>query len=330
MSLELDLRTAEREVFRRENAFFVPRDTKLPPICIRCGETSTESVSRLFSWHKPGFYWLILLGVLVYVIAAVFVRKSAKIGVPLCAVHFGKRKRLRNTAALVLILSPVVGIQSGAYLTDPVSIWGIVLALLMGLAGIIPFLTSTWSMLRPRYIDEEWAKFEGASESFLAHLSDAQTQNQTGVAASVPARSDKGWVWPIVFIVLGIGSWVLGDKPGDDYNAFFVIVGWLFLVLAVGARKSDAFAGWLPYGTKNSARRPDFGKVYRVGAWITGTLAFLISWIYAVVSYGFFLGVGLGWIPSLVIAVVTGLLWPVVAVVGLAVLIFILYAVNKP
>lgn len=64
-------------------------------------------------------------------------------------------------------------------------------------------------------------------------------------------------------------------------------------------------------------------ETYQVGAWITGVIAFLAAWLYAVTAYGWFLGLGLGWIPAAFIGVVAGFLWPLIAlaVAGLAILL---------
>jgi hypothetical protein len=72
----------------------------------------------------------------------------------------------------------------------------------------------------------------------------------------------------------------------------------------------------------------DWGAVYRVGGLITAALVFIACWAYAVLSWGFLLGVGLGWIPSLFIAVIAGFIWPLLAlalVVGIGVIAFLLY-----
>ena len=54
---------------------------------------------------------------------------------------------------------------------------------------------------------------------------------------------------------------------------------------------------------------------YWVGVLITAIITFISCWIYAIVSYGFLLGVGLGWFPSLIVAFIAGLLWPLIAAV---------------
>lgn len=64
--------------------------------------------------------------------------------------------------------------------------------------------------------------------------------------------------------------------------------------------------------------------IYSVGAWITGVLTFIACWLYAIATYGFLLGVGLGWLPSAIVAVIAAYLWPLllIVVIVIAVLIF--------
>lgn len=57
-------------------------------------------------------------------------------------------------------------------------------------------------------------------------------------------------------------------------------------------------------------------------------ITFIACWIYAFLEYGFLLGVGLGWFPSLLVALVAGgltiFLWglvPVAVVVGVAIVV---------
>ena len=63
--------------------------------------------------------------------------------------------------------------------------------------------------------------------------------------------------------------------------------------------------------------------MYRVGAAIIGGVAFLGSWGYAVARYGWFLGLGLGWLPAAVIGAVVGLLWPLVALAALVLFLYL-------
>ena len=68
---------------------------------------------------------------------------------------------------------------------------------------------------------------------------------------------------------------------------------------------------------------------YAVGG-IVGVLTFFGCWAYAVATYGWFLGLAFGWIPSAIIAAIAGFLagifWPLL-LIGLALLV--LLAINK-
>ena len=53
--------------------------------------------------------------------------------------------------------------------------------------------------------------------------------------------------------------------------------------------------------------------VYSTGFRICTPIIFILSWIYCVLEYGFLLGVGLGWLPSMIVAPIGGALWPLIA-----------------
>lgn len=50
-----------------------------------------------------------------------------------------------------------------------------------------------------------------------------------------------------------------------------------------------------------------------------GVVTFCVCWIYAVVAYGWFVGLAFGWIPSLIIAIFATLLSPVIGVLLLGI-----------
>lgn len=61
---------------------------------------------------------------------------------------------------------------------------------------------------------------------------------------------------------------------------------------------------------KERAEREAFSSIYRVGCWITFVPVFIGCWIYCIDTYGFLLGVGLGWLPSAIVGVIAAFLWP--------------------
>ena len=62
---------------------------------------------------------------------------------------------------------------------------------------------------------------------------------------------------------------------------------------------------------------------YFLGRKICTVILFIGAWIYCVATYGFLIGVGLGWLPSIIFAVIAGYLWPLwlICIVGLVLLL---------
>lgn len=54
-----------------------------------------------------------------------------------------------------------------------------------------------------------------------------------------------------------------------------------------------------------------------IGAWVVGVPTFIGTWIWCINEYGFLLGVGLGWLPSMIVAVIVGALWPLLVALAL-------------
>ena len=67
-----------------------------------------------------------------------------------------------------------------------------------------------------------------------------------------------------------------------------------------------------------------FDSWYTVGFVITFIITFSGCWLYCIASYGFLLGVSLGWFPAAICAVIAGTLWPLIAILvcGAAFFIF--------
>lgn len=69
------------------------------------------------------------------------------------------------------------------------------------------------------------------------------------------------------------------------------------------------------------------GEQYSTGFGIVWFLTFVVAWGYCWYHYGFLLGFGLGWFPSLILGAICGLIWPllllclIVLIVGVAALV---------
>jgi hypothetical protein len=66
-----------------------------------------------------------------------------------------------------------------------------------------------------------------------------------------------------------------------------------------------------------------FGRILGGVSAFIFVATFIGSWIYCISEYGFLLGVGLGWLPSLIVAFLAAVLWPIAALLIAAVLLFV-------
>lgn len=67
--------------------------------------------------------------------------------------------------------------------------------------------------------------------------------------------------------------------------------------------------------------------VYKLGAFITWFLIFVPAYIYCIYEYGFLFGLGLGWLPSAIVATVLCWFWPFYALVILGFILYVTFNV---
>jgi len=139
-------------------------DALLPCRCVKCNEPAEVPMKgRTYYWHPPGWYLLILLGVLIYAIVALCVRKKAVVAAGLCSRH--RAARSRNI--LIAWLSFLGAIA--------LFIWGrhIEYSALIGLGLILFSLilgVGFTRILAPTHMDGEVLTFTGCGEAFLREL----------------------------------------------------------------------------------------------------------------------------------------------------------------
>jgi hypothetical protein len=154
----------------------VPRDSVLPPRCVKCANIPIEPWVRItFSWHHPGYYFLLISPVL-YVIVALIVRKRIKLSIPLCKAHKSIRKKRLWMAAILLVgcipLPAALGTYVGNEAAEIVAIW---LGIGMFVGGL--FFLAFAPPLKAIQISSVDAKFKGACDEFLTTLNSVSNQN---------------------------------------------------------------------------------------------------------------------------------------------------------
>lgn len=153
-------------LWRDGNLLVFHQSARFPPRCIKCNELTTGKMwNRNFYWHPSWVYLLFLLHVLVYIVVAMVMRKSARAQVGLCEAH---RSRRRN-AILIGWAGLLGGIALAVY--AGVQEWGAVagLAILGALVAVI-YGVAVAPLVRPTKIENGYVYLRGVSPDFLALL----------------------------------------------------------------------------------------------------------------------------------------------------------------
>jgi hypothetical protein len=154
--------------YRHGKTLVIPTGAALPPTCVKCGlPISGQYVTKNFRWHPSWVYFLILIGLLFYVVLALVMQKTARVAVPFCTQHRSWRTNMYIIAA-VLLIGWIPEWIVLAYL-DVDGGWIALVTCAMILAGLI-VLVIVSNSFSPVFIDRTCAKFKGAGEPFLATL----------------------------------------------------------------------------------------------------------------------------------------------------------------
>ena len=153
------------ECYRDGKNLVVPFGADVPERCVKCDAPAPLGKARSYAWHHPAWYLTFLLSPLIYIIAATFARKTAKVAVGLCEQHYTRRRNLvwAGWAALAIGVGSIFlsanDVASGPFAL--VACAGILLAL------IIYF----WArLLLAARITDEAIHLGGCSDAFLDGL----------------------------------------------------------------------------------------------------------------------------------------------------------------
>jgi hypothetical protein len=132
-------------VWRAGDDVIMFKDGEFPDRCVKCNQPADGwRLKRSLSWHPQGYYLLLLISPVIYVIVALVVRKTAKVRFPLCDEHRRRRGRaigsgwllaLGGVACMIivpLISSAVVGPDDDLW-----SVGGVLSGAALMLGGLI-------------------------------------------------------------------------------------------------------------------------------------------------------------------------------------------------
>ncbi|MDM5175999.1 hypothetical protein PO883_02140 [Massilia sp. DJPM01] len=154
---------ATKRCWRDGGILVASRREHLPPRCVKCNKPAIMDKPRSFSWHHPG--WYLLIPILVYIMASMFVRKRATLVLGLCDEH---RRRRRNVslAAYGLFALGIVALFNATGSVNP--LLGLLACLLM-LCGLLLAIGGQRT-LRVVSITQHEIRLKGCGSAFLDSL----------------------------------------------------------------------------------------------------------------------------------------------------------------
>ena len=153
-------------VWRGDKVLIMARDADLPDRCVKCNDPADEPTkTRKVYWHHPGYYVLLLINVILYVIVALIARKTADVNPGLCIRH--KQRRTRG-----------IWIGWGGFVGGLIAMFAAFESQRPGLGLLFLFVTfgcilTGMVMSRVVYakrIDDRYVLLKGCGEPFLADL----------------------------------------------------------------------------------------------------------------------------------------------------------------
>ncbi len=153
------------DCWRDGKELVVPAGAELPHRCVKCDAPAVMDRPRTFTWHSPGWYVLLFVAVLVYIIVALIVRKKVRISLGLCEAHRQRRSTLNKTAVGILALAGATLFGAISYEN---SVLGWTTAALLAV-GIVVAIVAATTLSAARISDTE-ARFRGCGKDFLDSL----------------------------------------------------------------------------------------------------------------------------------------------------------------
>lgn len=158
-------------VWRDGGLMVMCKDAELPARCVKTNEPTDRWLRRQLYWHSPVLYFLILFpGLLIYVIIALIVRKSADIRVGVSPQAISHRRWGIATAWLSFLIGVFLVIFGLANDKPGNSLWIVsIVGLIGGLIGIITGVVMSRVVAATKITDEHvWLK--GIHPEYLATL----------------------------------------------------------------------------------------------------------------------------------------------------------------
>lgn len=153
-------------IWRDGKTLVMQKTARLPDYCIKCGAPANGShLRKKLSWHHPALALLVLVGVLIYVIVALVVRKSAIIDISLCEEHLRKHRTAVIVSWLICLTGVALIVLAIAEESGGSALFGVLLLFASAISA------ATWArVVTVKKIDDQYVWLKRIDENFLARL----------------------------------------------------------------------------------------------------------------------------------------------------------------
>lgn len=158
-------------LWRQGNVLVMHNQAPLPDICVKSNQPASRRLKRKLSWHHPAVYLVILIHLLLYIIIALIVRKTATIHIGLSEEWFARRRRRMLLAWSTILLSVLLSVVAAMNVDDD-TIWApltLIGSILLCLGAMIYGLLAC-RMVRPQRMTDTYIWLKGVHPDFLARL----------------------------------------------------------------------------------------------------------------------------------------------------------------
>lgn len=154
-------------IWRNQSLLVMTKEALLPGRCVKCNAYTNERLKRKLTWHHPALYLLIFVSILIYIIVAMVVRKTATVNIGFCPEHLAARKKnLAITWALALL--SIASLVMFSVLEDVTFIFAsLPLVLASAIYGIV-----TLRVVVPTKIDDYYVWLKGVNADYLTEFPD--------------------------------------------------------------------------------------------------------------------------------------------------------------
>jgi hypothetical protein len=150
----------------RGRALVAPLQTQLPEVCVFTGGTEDlVRVKQRLTWHHPAIYLTVFWGLIIYVILALALRKTADVTYFMTRAE-KKRRTIWHLCNWGIFLSTILWLVLGAATKWHWSYW---VAPVSFLASIVCYFLNV-RLLYPQKIDDHCAEIRGISKDVLGKL----------------------------------------------------------------------------------------------------------------------------------------------------------------